>query len=368
MRVFVDGIELADAVSKVGKAMPLKKAIPILEGIKLEASGDNLILTATDLELSIEKRINASVKVEGCAVCNGKFLIDYINKVKDEAIELDATGEDKLIIRFADGYGNINLMAADEYPPFKNVDELLSFKIKQKDFKDMINKVIFCAAQEDTRPVLKGCCIDLSRNCVTAVTSDGYRLAMCKKVIEYSGEEKKIVVPARSLNEVSKLLEDDEDEVSVNIERNHLMVQIKNTKIVTRLIDNEYINYNKIIPAEFTTELTVDKKLLERSLERASLVIKNDKKSIVKLEIKENVLNISAQSDESTTNENIAISLNGKDLQIGFNVKYITDSLRAITDNFVKLKFNTSTSPGIIVPTSQEEDYLYLILPIRIIG
>lgn len=368
MKVYVEGIELADAVSKVGKAMPVKKAAnAILEGIKLKAEGDQLVITATDLELAIEKRIEATVKIEGEAVVNGKFFIEYINKVKDEAVELDAGGEEKVIIRYPDGEGSVVAMSVDEYPPIKNVDEVISFNITQNELRDMINKIYFCAAQEDTRPVLKGCSIDLKENTLTGVASDGYRMALCKKTIDYKGEERKIIVPARSLNEIAKQLDESEDIVKVNIERNHLMVTIGSTRIVTRLIDNEYINYNKIIPAEFTTEVIVDKKALERSLDRASIVTKADKKSIVKLDVKEKSLNINAKSDESSNNENIEVNLTGKDLVIGFNARYIIDSLRAISDNFVKLKFNTSTAPGIIVPTDSDE-YLYLILPIRILG
>ena len=118
MKVFVDGIELADAVSKVGKAMPIKKSLSILEGIKLKAEGETLTVTATDLELSIEKKIEASVKIDGEVVVNGKFFIDYINKVKDEAIELDATNEDFLKINYPDGEGRVNCIPADEYPSF----------------------------------------------------------------------------------------------------------------------------------------------------------------------------------------------------------------------------------------------------------
>ena len=192
-------------------------------------------------------------------------------------------------------------------------------------------------------------------------------MALAKKVVEYTGDAKKVIVPARSLGEISKLLDDVDETVKVNIEKNHLMVEIENTKVVTRLIDSEFINYNKIIPSSFTTEITVEKKNLEKSLDRCSLITKADKKSIVKLDIKENVLNINAQSEESGNNENLAINLIGKDLTIGFNAKYIIDSLRAVSDSFVKMKFNNSTAPGIIVPTAEEE-YLYLILPIRIQG
>lgn len=369
MKVYCDGIELSDALSKVGKALPIKNVVPIFEGIKLKAAGDTLTITASDGDLSIEKKIKASVKIEGETVAPGKFLIEYIKKIENEAIELDATKEDILYIRYGNnGQNSIKTLAADEYPPFKYIDGAAKFSIISKELKDLINKIIFNTSQEDTRPVLKGCCLDLEGNGVTGVASDGYRMAICKKQVIYSGKDIKVIIPARSMSEISKLAEEDDKNIEFNIDKNHIMVDIADTKIVSTLINSEYINYKKIVPLDFTTKLIVDKKQLEACLDRAFYVTKSDKKSIVKLETKESVLNITAESEISNLFESLSVSLDGKDLTIGFNAKFLMDCMRSISDSFVKLCFTTSTAPGIIVPVGDDETFLYLILPVRIIN
>lgn len=368
MRLKCDGIYLSDALSKVGKALPVRKTQPILNGIKLVAKGNELTMTATDLDLSVETTISADVQIEGEAVVTGKYFIEYAKKIEGEEIVLDTTVGNLLRLTYGENQGNVQTMEADEYPQSRQVGDEFSFFIMQKELKSLIEKVIFAAANEDNRPVLKGCFLELSHNKIVAVTSDGYRLAYNKKEIAYGGESVKVIVPARSLSEISKLLESEGEEyVRVNIEKNYFMVDLKHTKVVTRLIEGDYINYEKIIPTQFTTEVVVERRAIDRAIDRASLAARAEKKSIIKLEIKENRMQISAESDISAINENIAVNLKGKDLSIGFNSRYLTESLRAVEDEFVKMNFTTSTAPSTIVPTDGDE-YLYLILPVRIVG
>lgn len=368
MKLSCDSLDLSDALTQVGKALPIKKVMPILNGIKLTADGDTLTLNATDLELSIEKKIRADIKIEGETVITGKYFTEYIRKIEGEEVIIDTTEENRLKLTYGENNGYVQTMEADEYPLFKNVDDENSFYIVKKELKDLINKIIFCTASEDNRPTLKGCCLEISDNKITGVASDGYRLAYCSKVIEYGGSEIKIIVPARSMSEISKLLDDGEENIKVSFEKNYFMVELDNTKIVTRLIEGEYMNYNKIIPKEFTTTVFVDKKAFDVAIDRASLATRTEKKSVVKLEIKERRMAISAESEISGINENINIELQGHDLNIGFNARYLSDSLRAINDDFVKMCFTTSTAPGIIVPTDGNDNYLYLVLPVRIIN
>jgi DNA polymerase III, beta subunit len=252
MKLSCDSIDLSDALTKVGRALPIKKVMPILNGIKIKAEGSSLTLTATDLELSIEKKIRADIKIEGETVVLGRYVTEYVRKIEDEEIIIDTTNENVMKLTFGENNFEVQTMEADEYPQFKNVDEDKSFYIIKKELKDLINKIIFCAASEDNRPTLKGCCLELNKNKITGVASDGYRLACCSKVIEYDGDNTKIIVPARSLSEISKLLDDEDETVKINIEQNYFMVDLNDTKIVTRLIEGEYINYNKIIPTEFS--------------------------------------------------------------------------------------------------------------------
>ena len=263
MKLSCDSLDLSDALTQVGKALPLKKVMPILNGIKLKAEGDTLTLTATDLELSIEKKIKADIFTEGETVILGKYFTEYVRKIDKEDVIIDTSEENTLKLTYGENNGYIQTMEADEYPAFKNVNDENSFYIVKKELKNLIEKIIFCTASEDNRPTLKGCSIEISDNKIIGVASDGYRLAYCKKEIEYGGADIKIIVPARSMSEISKLLDDSDENVKVSIEKNYFMVDLENTKIVTRLIEGEYINYNKIIPSDFTTTVFVDKKALD---------------------------------------------------------------------------------------------------------
>lgn len=366
MKVICQGMELSDALAKVVKALPQKRTNAILEGVKLTAKDDTLTLFATDLELAIEKRINAKVLIEGEAVVSGKLFADYAKKIENDEVELDGTNAAKLIIKYPDSELQIKCFPAEEYPLFKEVDTERSFVILKKELKEMINKVIFNVSTDEARPALRGVCLNIKEDSIEAVASDGYRLALTKAVINNSGLNEKIVVPAKSMNELCKLIDDGEDTVTVYVEKNYIMVDLFHTKIVSRLISEEYINYERIIPTVFTTEVTVEKKMFETSIDRASLINRLDKKSFVKMEIIENILQLEAHGEEGDVVEKVNISTVGKDLTIGFNSKYIIDCLHAIDEQTITLNFTSSTAPCIIKGESVK--WLYLILPLRVIG
>ena len=365
MKLICQGNELSDALAKVVKALPVKRNNPILDGVKLTALGDTLTIFATDLELAIEKKINAQVLIEGEIVVPGKLFADYAKKIEEEQIELDGTDPTKLIIKYLDSELQIKCMSADEYPIFKEVDTQNSFIILKKEFKDIISKVIFNVAVDEARPSLRGVCLNIKSDEVEAVASDGYRLALARAQIKNNGIVDKIVVPSKSMNELARLIDEGEETITVYVEKNYIMVDLFHTKIVTRLIGEEYINYEKIIPSVFTTEITIDKKLFENAIDRVSLINRAEK-SYVKMEIKEGTISLNAHSEDGEINEKVTIGLKGKDLTIGFNSKYIIDSMHAIDEPFVTLNFTTSTAPGII--KGESDRWLYLILPLRVIG
>lgn len=366
MKIICQGNELSEALAKVVKALPVKRNNPILDGVKITAVGDTLTLFATDLELAIEKKINAKVLIEGEIVVPGKLFADYAKKIEEEEVELDGTDETKLIIKYLDSELQIKCYNAEEYPVFKDVSTENSFIILKKEFKDIINKVIFNVATDEARPSLRGVCLNIRSEEIEAVASDGYRLALAKATIKNNGIEDKIVVPSKSMNELSRLIDDGEEAITVYVEKNYVMVDLFHTKIVTRLISEDYINYEKIIPSVFTTEVTIDKKLFENAIDRVSLINRMEKKSYVKMEIKEDTISLNAHSEDGEINEKVTIGLKGKDLTIGFNSKYIIDSMHAISEPFITLNFTTSTAPGII--KGETERWLYLILPLRVIG
>lgn len=367
MKVICDGADLSDAVLKVSKGTSNKTTNPILEGIKVVAEEDYITLSATDLELSIEKTIKAMVQIEGEMVVPGKFFCEYIKKLNNEQIELSVDEKNVLSIKYTDSIGKIQCLNSVEFPQIKQIEDSTYFEITQRDLKALISKSIYAVAVEDVRPILKGVKLEVTKDKVTAVALDGYRLAVVKKPLTGGNAEFSCIVPARSLNEISKLLEDSEEPIKVCVGRNFLMVNINNTKITTRLLEGDFINYTQIIPTEFNTNLVLNKEQLLDALDRASLLSRVDRNNFVKFDISDKVMVLSSKSDIGDIKENITISLKGNDLSIAFNARFFTEALRVISDEFLKLSFTSSVSPCIITSNDTDE-FLYLILPVRIMN
>lgn len=368
MKLICEGLDLSDAVLKVIKATATRTTNPILEGIKLRASEDTLTLSATDLELSIEKTIPADVKIEGEIVVPGKFFADFIKKLSNEQIELTLTDKNALKIKYTDSEGFLQCMNADEFPEIKGLSNPEKVIINRKNFKDLINKTGFSVAVDDARPILKGCLFEISKNSITSVALDGYRLALAKKPIKSTTAEFSSIIPARTLAEISKILEgNDEDDIEVLIQKNYLLVNVNNTKVITRLLDGEFINYKQVIPQSSTSVVTINKRQLEYGLERASLLARMDKNNLVKFDIKDKLLTLSSASDIGNVTENITVSLEGKDVTIAFNARYMSECMKNIEDEFININFTSSIAPCTITATNSDE-YLYLILPVRIVS
>ena len=367
MKLICEGLDLSEAVLKVIKASASKTTNPILEGIKLKACDDSLTLTATDNEITIEKTIPADVKIEGEVVIPGKFFAEFVKKLSNEQIELSLTEKKLLKIKYTDSEGFLQCLNVQEFPTIKTLDNPEKIIIMQNDLRELINKTIFSVAIDDARPILKGCLFEIAGGEMTSVALDGFRLALVHKQIKSTSADFSFIVPARSLNEISKLLEDNDEDIEIFIQKNYLMISLGSTKVVTRLLDGDFINYRQVIPSNTTSTITINKKQLEDGLERASLLAKMDKNNLVKFEIRDKLLTITSQSDIGNVTENITISLEGRDLSIAFNARYVSDCLRNIEDDFIKINFTSPIAPCTITK-SENSEYLYLILPVRIVG
>lgn len=360
-----DGLDLSEAVNKVLKATSSKTTAPILEGIKLSAHNDCLELSATDLELSIKKTIKAEVLSDGETVVPGRLFCEYIKKLTNEQIEFELNDKNQLKISYTDSVGYIQCMEVLEFPEVKNIEKEEYFEISKNNFKSLVNKVLFAVALDDSRPILKGVKFEIINNEIKLVALDGYRLSIASNRVLNSTNDFTFVVPARCLGEISKMIEG-EEEIKVYIHSNNLMLDMGDTVIITRLLEGQFINYKQIISTNFTTTVTINKSQLEDAIERASILSKVDKNNLVKFDIKENVLTLTSDSEIGNVKENITVAMKGSDIVIAFNSKYFTDCLRAVDDEFIKINFSNSILPCIINP-SEGEDYLFLILPVRII-
>ena len=360
------GLELSDAFLRVSKALSNKPTNPILEGIKISAEDNELTLSATDTDLSIEKKIKADIKVEGETVVPGKFITEFVKKLSNSEIELEVNDKNQLLIRYDGNESIIQCYKVIEYPGFKKLKTDEWFGISQKDLKALISKTIFSVALDDSRPILKGVLFDIDQKEISAVALDGYRLARVKKK-STANVKKQIVVPTRSLNEISKLLDDSDDIINVYIDSNAIMIDTVDTKIISRLLEGDFVNYKQIIPMNYETFVIVNKLQLEDALERVSLLSKVGQNNFVKFDIKEGAVQLTSNSEIGNIKEKISAVLNGKDVTIAFNPRFILESLKASNDEFVKLCLNTSSNPCVIVPTEGDE-FLYLILPVRMFG
>ena len=364
MKVICEGLDLSDAVLKVSKALSSRTTNPVLEGIKITAKGDTLTLLATDLDLTIEKKIKADVLMEGETVVVGKYFIDFIKKLENEQVELSRLYDEQLNIKYADSESVLQIFPVENYPLIDKKEEGNKFSLSKKDFKEIVEKTCFACSLDDSRPILKGCLFESKGNMLNVVSLDGFRMAIVKKEVK-SENDFSAIIPARALQEMSRLIEKEDGDVIVNLQKNKLFVEIDNTVLISRLIEGEFVKYNHILPNSFENIVTVNKSALLNSIERASVVAKNDRYNIIRFDIKENIMTVSSKSEVGSVTENVNINLNGKDMSIAFNGKYLTDYLRICNDEFINFKLNSSIDPCVISPV-EREDNVYLVLPVRI--
>lgn len=365
MKILCQAGEFTNALNKVSRAISSKKTYPILECIKLSAYNDILKLSATDGELSIEKKIKANVFIEGEIAIPYKTFIEYARKFPDGDIEINATDGKKADISFDSNITSFNCMDVEDFPEIKEINKISSLIISAKEFKKLINSIIYAVAIDDARPIYKGCYLELLDKTLTAVALDGYRMSINSLKNDLFKDDFNIIIPARSLNEILRLIEDNEENVTLVINKGQIMINQEHTLIISRLIEGEYISYKSIIPQEFLTEIKISTESFKNAMERASLISRNEKSNIVKFDFEANNMSITAKSDNvGAVNENILVEKTGKDLSISFNAKFISECLNAINEDYIVIKIKSGGIASLFIPLGNPE-HINLILPIR---
>lgn len=364
MKVICDGLDLSEAVLKVSKALAVKSPNPVLEGIKITAREDSLTLIATDLELTIEKTIRADVLMEGETVVVGKYFVEFAKKLEKEQVELSHLYDSQLQIKYSDSESELQIYPTESFPEFKKEDVVNYFETTQAVLRKIVERTVISCSTDDSRPILKGCLFEVADNLLTSVALDGFRMSIVKEQVVSSGDFK-AVIPAKTLLEITRLLGDDDKLVKIYLQNNSLYAEVDNTVIYSRLIEGEFVKYNHILPSAFKNIVTVNRLDLLNSIERASIVARNDRFNVIKFDVKENIMTVSAKSEIGNVNENVNIELEGKDITIAFNGKYIIEYLKIITDEKVNLNMNTAIE-SCVINSSNDENFTYLILPVRI--
>ncbi|MBQ8684938.1 MAG: DNA polymerase III subunit beta [Clostridia bacterium] len=363
MKFVCEGTVLSDAAFSVCKACAVKTITPVLECIKIEAKNDGITLTAYDGEISIEKKVKAEVLEEGEICVNGKLFADFVGKISRSEMVI-AADEGGMIIRYGDSETNMQTLPAKDFPVIENgAFNEGYFETKQEDLKNLIAKVVFCCATDESRPILKGCLLETKEGKLTATALDGFRMATSYCETKVSDGEMKLVCPARTLTEISRMIEGEES-LKIYAHKNRLAVGVNDTVITSRLYAGEFVRKENIFPVDFNTKVTVNKSEIVESVERASVLIRGDKNNLVLFEIKNDKININANSEMGKVEETIAAELEGEELKVAMNGKYLLDALKALDEEKIVLSFNSPVSP-FTLENSEDKRSQYLVLPLR---
>ena len=301
---------------------------------------------------------------EGELCVNGKFFADFVGKISlDEVVVV--SDEKGLLIRYGESETYMQTLPASDFPVFNTAieNEDKYFETRESDLKELISKVVFCCATDESRPILKGCLLEAKENKLTATALDGFRMACSYCQAQSAGGDMKIVCPARTLTEISRMLDGDEL-LKIYADKNRLSVAVKDTVITSRLYTGEFVRKENIYPVDFTTIVMVKKSELLQSIERAAVLTRGDKNNLVLFDIKSGKISITANSDIGKVEETISATLNGKELKIAMNGKYLADAVKALEEEDIQLSFNTSVSP-FTVENKEDKRCQYLVLPVR---
>lgn len=359
---------LSKALNIVSKAVTSRTTIPILKGILLKVNSDGtLTMSASDLDLGIEKTFEVEDSQEGEIVVQAKLFGDIIRKLPNDIITVEDI-DGNILIKCASSEFNIIGSPSDEFPKLnftENEENRIVFD--KETLKEMIRKTSFAASIDESRGVITGILVEIKENSLNMVALDGFRMAVTRQSI-YNKRNENIIIPAKIFNEIAKIIsetESEKDTVDLYMSEKRAIFIIDDTRVVLRLLDGEFVKYQDILPKESQTRVVFNKNDFLESIERASLLAKVGKNNLIKLDIRENNIEITSKSEEGNVKEDVIISKEGSNLVIGFNSKYLIDALKVIDDEEINILFNSSVSPCLIKPLSGDA-YEYLVLPVRI--
>lgn len=358
-------LALTKAINTVSKAVSIRTTLPVLKGILLTVKDNRLTLSASDLDMSIETSIDVQASEEGSVVVSAKLFGEIIRKLPNSIINIKEE-QGKLNINCIGSDFSIITMPADEFPVIGVLSAKEFIEIKKEDLTDLIKKTVFAASIDEKKGILTGCFFNMENDKLEMVAIDGFRMAVASRNAVVS-TKKSLIIPARILAEISKIINEDEgsDTVSVVAEEKKIEVLTEDTRVIARLLEGEFIDYKGIIPANWKTRIIVSREDMLSSIERASLLAKEGKNSLIKLDITQGSVDINSRSEEGNVNEHIGADVQGENLVIGLNSKYILDVLKCVSDEEIAFEFGTSVTSCLIRPV-EGKAYTFLVQPVKI--
>jgi len=368
MKFTCDKTILINNINIVSKAVSSRTTLPILECILLSVDKNGLKMTGNDLEMGIETSyIEAEVISEGTIAIEARLFSEIIKRLPDNGWVIIEVIEDNLVvIKCGKAEFKIMGLSGEEFPVIPKVERNNEYRISAPILKDMIRQTIFAVSLDESKPVLTGELFEIDANALKLVAVDGFRVAFRSVLLEGDSPDITVVVPGKTLNEISKILpSDDEVKVSICFTDKHMLIQMDECMVVSRLLDGEFLKYKQILEADYNTSVKIKRDEFLKALERASLISKENKKNPVKLDIERDIIKISSNTETGTSYDELMVETAGDGLSIAFNPKYLIDALKSIEDDTTYMQFTTALSPCII--TGEEGcGYKYLVLPLRV--
>ncbi len=365
MKFTCDKSIINETVSTVSKAANASSAVELLKGIKIDA-GSVLTMTGSDMEISIEREFAADITEPGSIIIDARLFADVVRRLPEGNVAIETKDRGEVLISCGQVKYNLLYLSSDGYPAIQKVQDGMSLKVYSRDIKEMVKNTLFAVSTSDARPILTGCKFEVAGSRLSVVAIDGYRLAKRNQVIPDTGiADASFVIPGRVLNELLKILRDDETIVELLVSGNAVMFRFDGYCFVSRLLEGEFIDYSRIIPPSWTTRLNVDVRQLGETIERAAVIINYDDPRIpIALGIADSRLTVDCTTKRGTLNEGMAADQEGDNLKIRFSSRFLLDALKAVDAERAYLEFTSDQSPCVVRPI-EGDSFLYMVLPVR---
>lgn len=364
MKIVCSKSNLLNGVQIVSKAVPNKTTMSILECILVDTTKGNITLTANDMELGIETIIAGDILQKGIIALDAKIFLDIVRKLPDSDITIETDESLKTTITCEKAKFTIIGKSGDDFSYLPMIERNDSIVISQFTLKEVVRQTIFSIADNDNNRLMAGELFDISEDMLKVVSLDGHRISIRRIQLKNSYENRKVVVPGKTLSEISKILSGETDkDVSLFFTDKHIVFEFEDTTVVSRLIEGEYFNIDQMLSNDYETKVTINKKELLNCIDRATLLVKEGDKKPIIINILDDFMELKINSTVGSMNEEIDIQKTGKDLMIGFNPKFLIDALRVIDDEEITIYLVNPKAPCFI--RDAEEKYIYLILPVN---
>ena len=377
MKLVLEKGALSEGIQIVSKAVPSKTPMDILKCILVDASGDKIYLIANDTDLGIQTCVDGKIEERGVIAIDAEMFSNIVRKLPDAQVTLTVKGEKVTILC---GGSRFDIMGKDgsDFVYLPDVEKNDGIEISQYTFREMISRTIFSVSSNESNKMMTGELLEIHGNTMRLVALDGHRVSLRKVEMNQFYPDRKVIIPGKTLNEISKILSGDMDQkIRIYFASGTVLMEFGETIVVSRLIEGEYFRIDQMLSTEYGTQIRVNRQEFLSCIDRASLLVKEDDKKPIILSIKDDVVEMKINTSMGRMDETLSIRKKGLDLNIGFNPKFMMDSLRAVSDEEISIYFLSQKAPCFIrndiEPEGREEkeeaqSYCYLVLPVNFIN